>query len=114
MARITEFAELWTSLPSTFPPAAHYAAVDAILKRSRKVDLTGSLVGLVYRHPVADNYAFYIVTQDHGGDDVVLAHLPVGDAYTLPAPHLRGLGRDDLIAEESRQRTIDALFAAKS
>lgn len=55
---------------------------------------------VVYRYPFADGYAFYRVDS---WEPLVLQHVPFGDAWALPAPHIRGLRREDIERSVSAQ-----------
>lgn len=61
------------------------------------------LTGEIIRFPVADGYAQYMVM-----DGTKIMHLPLMDAYSIPAAHARGLR----VAEEVKsQKAFRAIFA---
>jgi hypothetical protein len=65
----------------------------------------GDLQGFVYRYPVADGKASYVVARTRP-----LELWDVGDEYHLPEPHLRGLRVTDIRAAKK----FDDLFRAKA
>ena len=56
-------------------------------------DVEDELIGHVYTSPVADGKAMYMVCEVR---PLTLIHLPLGDAWTLPPPHERGLTVSDV------------------
>ncbi len=54
---------------------------------------TGRITGCFWKHPVADGYAVYRVSSDY---PLVLQHVTIGDAYAVPAAHIRGLQVEDI------------------
>ena len=66
----------------------------------------GSIVGGLLQFPVADGCAHYLVKHD---EPLVLQHVPFADAYAIPAPYVRGLEREDIVAELGRRRRFNAL-----
>ena len=56
---------------------------------------TGDIKGIIYRAPYADSYAVYRVTKLR---PFTVQHVNVGDAWSLPAPHIRGLTAADVKA----------------
>ena len=52
-----------------------------------------TLVGLIVSFGVADGYATYRVVKDK---PLTLEHIPHGDAWQIPAAHLRGLTAKDI------------------
>jgi hypothetical protein len=82
-------------------------------EKSAKVDLRGrSLSGLVFRTPMADSYAWYVVV-DAISNPVKLKHIPYMDAWTADPIWLRGLTREDIIGLVQRERNLEALFGEK-
>lgn len=67
-----------------------------------------SLVGALVQFQVADGYAVYVVTKD---SPLTLAHVPFGDCWTIPAAHIRGIERSDVIAQLSRAKAFREIFA---
>ena len=65
----------------------------------------GDLQGYIYRHPVADGKASYLVARTRP-----LELWDIGDDYHLPEPHLRGLRVADLRAAKARDEKLDAIF----
>jgi hypothetical protein len=66
------------------------------------------LTGHIVRFPVADGAAQYMIA-----NGTTLIHLPLGDAWQIPAAHARGLRISDIQAEITRAAKFRAL-AAKS
>jgi len=79
--------------------------------RSKLFDLgyKGKLSGEVIRFHVADGYALYMVA--HKGNTLVLIHLELGDAYSIPAAHIRGLTKADVVAQINHEQAIAKMFA---
>lgn len=63
------------------------------------------LVGYVYRHPVADGKASYMVLSTRP-----LQLIELDDEYRLPDAHLRGLRITDLRAAKKRDEKLAELF----
>lgn len=47
----------------------------------------------IIRFPVADGYALYRVVKK---DPLTIQHIPAGDAWQIPAAHVRGLRLEDV------------------
>jgi|AntDeeMinimDraft_5_1070356.scaffolds.fasta_scaffold08800_3 hypothetical protein len=62
--------------------------------------------GEVIGFPIADGKAMYMIL-----DYKRLIHMPVGDAWSIPDAHARGLRKADLIHEVDRGKSLAALFA---
>jgi hypothetical protein len=67
----------------------------------------GDLQGYVYRYPVADGKASYLVARTK---PLELWWLDEGDGYSLPEPHLRGLRVADLRQAQKRDAKLAELF----
>lgn len=67
----------------------------------------GDLQGYIYRHPVADGKASYLVARTK---PLELWWLDEGDGYSLPEPHLRGLRVADLREAKKRDAKLAELF----
>lgn len=63
----------------------------------------GELVGKVVRFPAADSYAQYMVASEK---PLHLVHLPIGDAWQIPAAHARGLRLSDIRALLARKAIL--------
>lgn len=92
----------------------HVAAMDAedayvarLAAEARRCN-TGKLVGEVVRFPAADGYAQYMVWK-HA--PLELVHLALGDAWSIPNAHARGLRITDIKANIERERGLAALFS---
>jgi hypothetical protein len=79
-------------------------AFDRLLEAEKTVDTSKSLVGCLYSHPVADGYAWYVVTSDR---PLTLRHIPIGDAWTLSPATVRGLSKKDIILDVMCRRFWD-------
>lgn len=69
-----------------------------------------TLVGVVIDFPVADGKAMYLVTEE---DPLTLQHLPFWDGYSIPAPYVRGLEREDIIEMANTARRWRQMIAKK-
>lgn len=69
------------------------------------------LIGFVYRWPVADGKASYMVMQTR---PLSLLWLDGDDGYDLPEAHLRGLRVSDLREAKRRDDTLAELFGRKA
>jgi len=63
----------------------------------------GEVVGILLAFPVADGYAHYRVSK---ASPLTLQHVPYGDAWRIPAAHIRGLRKVDAIESERRRRGL--------
>jgi hypothetical protein len=87
------------------------AAIDTQVARSREnYKATGDIVGLNYRSQVADGYAEYIVTKAR---PLTLMHISLGDGYSIPTPHLRGLNKADIVEFNEREERLSVLFGSR-
>lgn len=75
----------------------------------RKTGYTGPHSGAIVQFPVADSYASYMVMDGFGA--VGLIHLPLADAYRIPAAHMRGLSVREVRAMAQAYRARQALVA---
>jgi hypothetical protein len=64
---------------------------------------TGPLAGKVVRWPIADGYAEYMVVSLR---PLTLIHLPLGDAWRMPAPFERGLTAADIRDQVERAKKL--------
>ncbi|MBR37171.1 MAG: hypothetical protein CMF13_02245 [Idiomarina sp.] len=55
--------------------------------------------------PIADGKARYIVLNYRQ-----IIHLPVGDKWSIPDAHARGLRKDDIIQNIESRKALEALF----
>jgi hypothetical protein len=67
----------------------------------------GDLQGFIYRYPVADGKASYLVARTR---PLELWWLDEGDGYSLPEPHLRGLRVADLRAAKKQAEALADIF----
>jgi len=68
----------------------------------------GQYDGTILSFPVADGKAMYFVQKTR---PLTLQHIPFGDAWEIPAAHLRGLNMDDVIEHAKRNKAMKALFS---
>ena len=85
-----------------------YARTDAILielmEASSKLP-EDTILNAVVTFPMADGNAYYKVIKE---SPIVLEHLPVADAWEAVSPTIRGLTRDDILAQIKRQRYVSS------
>jgi len=73
---------------------------------------TGSeFIGEYLKFPAADSYALYVVVKE---SPLTLQHVDVGDGWQIPAAHIRGLTRADVLAQIKWDRKLKNLFAEKN
>lgn len=78
----------------------------AINYRNPNADLTGAIL----EFPAADGYATYVVTKN---SPLTLQHIQYCDGYTIPAAHVRGLERSDVVDALHHRKCLVDLFANK-
>lgn len=71
----------------------------------------GTYEGVILSFPYADGYAMYLVQKT---SPLTLQHIPFGDAWQIPAAHLRGLTLADVKEQVRRNKGMRELFAAKA
>jgi len=84
------------------------ARTDALLAKLIQQSSSGGLVGRVLRFPKGDGYAFYLVVKEV---PLTLSHIPVGDAWTIPEAHIRGLRVQDVRDMIRRDDALAVLFS---
>lgn len=90
---------------------AEFDVVEAEAKEAQdRWSDTGDILGAIYREPYADGYATYKVTNL---SPFTVAHVAVGDAWSLPAPHIRGLTADDVHDRMYGDLKLRELFGRK-
>lgn len=95
--------------PKPYPiPAFDYSDVRGSMKREEEA--LAPIADKIIAFPVADNYARYYVKSLK---PLVLQHIPTGDAYAIPAAHLRGLTTRDVEKQLKGNRMMRELFARK-
>lgn len=62
--------------------------------------------GFILDFPVADGYAHYLVVEVK---PLTLSHIPHGDAWTIPAAHIRGITLDDVLQQMRWRKGWDKL-----
>lgn len=78
----------------------------------RKAGYNGPDSGGIVQFPVADSYASYMVMDGFGA--VGLIHLPLGDAYSIPDAHMRGLTENEVREMVRAHQAREALFADRA
>jgi hypothetical protein len=91
--------------PSTEQP--DHQELTRLLDASASLE-PGQLTGAVLAFPVADGKAYYLVT---GENPLKVVHIPFGDAWTIPAPYIRGLNEDDVRDQLEHNRRVAQLRA---
>lgn len=82
-----------------------------LAERARQANGKGAgYIGEVIYFPVGDGSAMYLVWKT---SPLQLIHLPVGDAWMIPAAHSRGLKLSDIKDQIDRERRLTELFAKK-
>lgn len=78
---------------------------EALEELQRKSDTLpeGEVVGAVLSFQVADGYAMYLVTKAKG-NSIELKHIPFCDDYSIAAAHIRGLTKQDALAQREWRR----------
>jgi hypothetical protein len=90
---------------------AWVASVQEAARQARPNSTKTSIVGEVVRFPAGDGYAVYVVWNTN---PVELVWCPVGDAWSIPEAHARGLRASDLRELVARDRRLAELFGSKS
>ncbi len=78
-------------------------AAKAEVRRKAK----GALVGEILRWSRADGYAQYMVVKE---SPLTLAHLEIGDSYSVEYALIRGLRKTDVLAMVEHERGMRKLF----
>lgn len=84
--------------------------LDRYLDESEAAMARGQIEGFVLMFPIADGKAFYRVIKEK---PLTLQHIPFGDAYEIPAAHIRGLTMVDIKREMKFQKGMKELFSQK-
>lgn len=86
--------------------------IERVAAMARAVNGTEPLVGKVVRFQIADGYAEYIVWK---AKPLQLVHLDLGDGYSIPPAHARGLRLADVKAlVDFEQRWADLMAERKA
>lgn len=80
--------------------------IEAVAAKLREMGYTGEHTGKLYREPVADGNAVYMVMH---GRTLALVHLPIGDAWQIPEAHMRGLRKADILRQINRKPLFGSL-----
>lgn len=70
----------------------------------------GTVKGAVVSFPYADGSAMYLVQKVR---PLTLQHIPYGDAWQIPAAHMRGLTLEDIQQNIARTRGLKAMFSQR-
>lgn len=93
---------------------AYMDRTDNLLKTMQEKEAAlpeGTYEGVILAFPVADGAAMYLVQKTR---PLTLQHIPVGDAWQIPAAHLRGLNMDDVKQHVKRNSSLRAMFSRKT
>ncbi len=80
------------------------AMLQCLLSKSRQAAAEDKAAGIVLQFPVADGHAFYVVVKEK---PLTLQHIPFGDAWRIPAAHVRGLTLRD-VRDQARWIRLEA------
>lgn len=70
----------------------------------------GEVVGALMKWPVADSYAWYLVTSDK---PLTLQYVPYCDGWTVPDALIRGVRKADVLDQLDRRRRLAAFYAER-
>jgi hypothetical protein len=70
----------------------------------------GTLNGAIISFPYADGRAMYLVQKEN---PLTLQHIPYGDAWQIPAAHIRGLLLEDIRKMVEGDRKLKAMFSQR-
>ena len=82
-----------------------------LMEASDAVDIDATVEGIVLQFPIADGYAIYRVSKT---SPLTLEHIPVGDAWQIPAAHIRGIRKRDVLEQAARRRALVEVFGKDS
>lgn len=79
------------------------AEMDVLGELQAKSDalVSGEVLGALLSFPVADGYAHYLVVKER---PLTLQHVPYVDAYQLPAAHVRGINKTEVLMKLEQRR----------
>ena len=83
-----------------------YSKISEELERTNKL-LAEIPADRIVKFRVADNFAIYYVKSRK---PLILQHVPIGDAYRIPAAHMRGLTLTDIEHMIEQSKAIRSLF----
>lgn len=91
---------------------AFHAQDDALNELREKSDALpeGEIVGHLMSFGVADGSANYVVVKE---SPLTLAWAPIPDNYQIPAAHLRGITKRDVLEDQASQRRFADLFSRR-
>jgi hypothetical protein len=83
--------------PYPTPNYDEYDSIDVLMDREDEILSELRENNELIKFRAADGYAFYrVVAVSDVDDEPVLQHVPVRDAYRIPAAHIRGLRSQDV------------------
>ena len=85
--------------------------LDDVKAKLLSMGFNGPLTGEVVRYQIADGYAQYMVAD--APRQSCLIHLPLGDAWSLPAWQTNGITKKVLKEQLAADKRLAALFARK-
>jgi hypothetical protein len=92
---------------------SYFERQDKLLKELRDKEAAlpeGAYEGVILQFPIADGYAMYLVQKT---SPLTLQHIPYGDAWQIPAAHLRGLNIEDVKAQVERNKAMRSFLASR-
>lgn len=84
--------------------------IETLQKKSAEAMDSCSAVGFLMQFPVADGYAYYVITST---TPLTLQHVPYGDAYQAAPAHLRGIRMSDVARAMASDKFMSQLMANK-
>lgn len=81
---------------------------ERLIRESHEAVAAGRDIGLMYKSQIADGFAFYRVVES---DPLTVEHLPIGDGWQLPAPHIRGLEIEDIRESAAYEKRLSDFVA---
>lgn len=70
----------------------------------------GSIKEAIVRFPVADGHAYYMIMKVR---PLTMRHLAIGDSWSIPDAHVRGLKKADLLQLVNQEKMLHRLFSKK-
>lgn len=93
---------------------SYFESQDKLLKALQDKEAAlpeGTYEGVILRFPHADGYAMYLVEKT---SPLTLQHIPYGDAWQIPAAHLKGLDMDDVKEQAARNKAMRSFRASRA
>ena len=86
---------------------AHDDALWEKLKKQSDKLKDDEVVGGLVTFPAGDGKAIYVVTKEK---PLTLQHVPLGDAYRISMPHIRGIRKKDIREMLGHSKKLGAVF----